>query len=100
MRLLLVLALERAVVALVEPPVAAHRDPVPVRRVEREVRGGDRAPQHRGVDDVGQQAGLAHQLAAADRLGAALVGEVDVDPAGERFLAFQTLSPWRSRTRV
>ena len=37
--LLLVLALQRAVVPLVEPPGAAHRDPVPVGRVEREVGG-------------------------------------------------------------
>ena len=85
-RLLLVLALERAVVALVEPPRPAHRDPVPVGRVEGEVRGVDRAPLHGGVHDVGEQPGLTHQLAAALGLGAALLGQVDVDPAGEEVL--------------
>ena len=85
-RLLLVLALEGAVVALVEAPGAAHRDPVPVGGVEGQRGRGDRSPLQRGVHDVGQQAGLDEQLAAADRLGAALVGQVDVDPAGEEVL--------------
>src|SRR6476620_683496 len=84
--LLLVLALQRAVVALVEAPVALDRDPVPVSRVEREVRGRDGPAQQRGVHDVGQDAGLLELLAGAHALGAALVGEVDVDPAGEEVL--------------
>ncbi len=84
--LLLVLALQRAVVALVEAPVALDRDPVPVGRVEREVRGRDGPAQQRRVHDVGQDAGLLELLAGAHALGAALVGEVDVDPAGEEVL--------------
>ena len=83
---LLVLALQRAVVPLVEPPRAPHRDPVPVARVEGEVRRGDRATEHGGVQHVGQHAGLGHQRAAALRLGPALVAQRDVDPAGEEVL--------------
>ena len=67
----LVLALQRAVVTLVEPPGAADRDPVPVGGVERDLRGADRAAQQRGVHDVGQQAVLDEQLAAAPALGLA-----------------------------
>ena len=85
-RLLLVLALQGAVVALVEAPRAAHRDPVPVGGVEGQRGGGDRASLQRGVDDVGQEAGLDEQLPAAHGLAAALVGQVDVDPAGEEVL--------------
>ncbi len=85
-RLLLVLALEGAVVALVEPPAALDRDPVPVGGVERQARGVDGATLHRGVHDVGEDAGLAEELTPADRLGAALVGQRDVDPAGEEVL--------------
>ena len=84
--LLLVLALQRAVVPLVEPPAAPHRQPQPVGDVQRDVRGLDRAAHHRGVHDVGQQVLLAQQLAAAARLGLALRGEADVDPAGEEVL--------------
>ena len=38
------------------------------------------------MDDVGQQVRVLDQLAAAHRLGATLLGEVDVDPAGEEVL--------------
>ena len=38
------------------------------------------------MDDVGQDPRVAQLLAAAQRLGPALVGEVDVDPAGEEVL--------------
>ena len=86
-RLLLVLALQGAVVALVEAPGALDGDPVPVGRVERQARGGDGASLQRGVHDV-RAAGRPHrmQLAAAHRLGPALLGQVDVDPAGEEVL--------------
>ena len=47
--LLLVLALQVAVVPLVEPPGPADRDPVPVGRIEREVGRGDGPTQQRGV---------------------------------------------------
>ena len=59
---------------------------MPVGGVERQARGVDGAALHRGVHDVGEYAGLAELLTAADRLGAALVGQRDVDPAGEEVL--------------
>ena len=83
----LVLALQRAVVPLVEPPRAAHRDPHPIGRVERQLGGADRPPLQRRVHDVGEQAVLDEQLAAACRLGHPLLGQVDVDPPGEQVLA-------------
>ncbi len=82
-RLLLVLALERAVVPLVEPPRAAHRDPRPAGRFQRELGRPDRAPQHRGVHDVRQHPVLLEQLAGEDGLRLALRAQAYVDPAGE-----------------
>src|SRR5690606_5397321 len=76
----LVLALQLAVVALVEPPVTDHRDPVPVGRVQRDVGRGDGAAQQRGEDNVRQDAVLGEQLTGALALGDALVGEVHVHP--------------------
>src|SRR5262249_29533016 len=84
--LLLVLALQCAVVALVEPPRAAHRDPVPVGDVQRDLSRADGPPQHRGVHEVRQQVVLAQQLAAAPRLRLALRAKIDVNPAGEEVL--------------
>ena len=80
----LVQALQRAVVALVEPPVAMHRDPVPVGLVQREVGGVDRPSQQRRVEHIGLAVQLLDQLAGAGRFGPALLGEVDVDPSGEQ----------------
>ena len=82
----LVLALQRAVVALVEAPRAAHRDPHPVGLGERQLGGADRPALQRRVHDVRQQAVLDEQRPAAGRLGHALVGEIDVDPPGEQVL--------------
>ena len=84
--LLLVLALQRAVVALVQAPRTLHRDPVAVGGVQGQVGGGDGPTLHRGVHDVGEQAGLLELLATSDGLGPALVSQVDVDPAGEQVL--------------
>ena len=84
--LLLVLALQGAVVALVEAPGALDRDPVPVGDVEGRRGRVDRAAQQRGVHDVGEYAGVAQELARPDALGAALVVERDVDPPGEEVL--------------
>ena len=100
-RLLLVLALEGAVVPLVEPPGAAHRDPVPVGRVEGEVGRGD---------GPALAARCARRRAAARPRGSAArrrtasarpfsVRSTSTQPV-KRFLAFHSLSPWRSRTRV
>ena len=85
-RLGLVLALQRAVVALVQPPRPAHRDPQPVGRLQRQLGRADGPLLQRRVHDVGQQVVLDEQRAAAHGLGHALLGEVDVDPAGEQVL--------------
>ena len=79
----LVEALQRTVVPLIESPVAVHRDPQPVGDVERQVRGGDRTAQQRGVDHVGLTIASGDEFAGPPRLGAALVSQVDIDPAGE-----------------
>lgn len=50
----LVQTLQRAVVAFVEPPATPHGNPEPIGAVQRQMRGGDRAPQQRGVEHVGQ----------------------------------------------
>src|SRR5665647_725176 len=84
--LLLVLALQGAVVALVEPPAALHRDPVPVGGVKGQVRARDGAAEQRGVHDVRRDAGGRQQLTAASGLGQALLGEGDVHPTGEQVL--------------
>src|SRR5207302_9022153 len=48
-RLGLVLALQRAVVALVQPPAAVHRDPVAVAGLQGDLRGAARAPLRRAA---------------------------------------------------
>ena len=96
----LVLALQRAVVPLVQPPGPAHRDPGPVGGVQRQLGGPDGAALQRGVHDVRQQPGLAQQLAAAARLGSPFsVRPTSTQPV-KRFFAFHSLSPCRSSTRV
>ena len=79
----LVQALQRTVVALVEAPVALHRDPVAVRLVQRDIRGHDRAAQQRGEQDGRLDSRVPNQLAGPLGLGLALVGEADVHPPGE-----------------
>ena len=84
----LVLALQRAVVALVEPP--DRRTGIQCRSAaSRAMFGGaDRPAQHRGVHDVGQQAVLARSSSPPRAASASpLSVEVDVDPAGEQVLA-------------
>ena len=92
-RLRLVLALQRAVVPLVQPPRPAHRDPQPVGGVEGQFGGADRPPLQRRVHDAGQQVVLDEQLAAAPGLGLALGREVDVDPPGEEVLLVPVALP-------
>ena len=55
---LLVQALQGAVVPFVQPPRAAHRNPVPVARVQRQVSGHNRAAQQGSVQDIRQDAFL------------------------------------------
>jgi len=80
----LVLALQRAVVAFVEPPRALDRDPVAVAAVQGEVRGVDGPPQHGGVDHIRQQVFALEQLGPPDRFGGALLSDVHIHPAGEQ----------------
>jgi len=84
--LLLVEALECAVVALVQAPVAADGDPVLVHDIEGDVDGLDGAAEEGSVGDIERETGVAHQFAGADGLGAAGFGEGDIVPAGEAVL--------------
>ncbi|OEI67469.1 hypothetical protein Cus16_2904 [Curtobacterium sp. ER1/6] len=85
-RLGLVLALQVAVVALVEAPVALHRQPGQVGLEQRDVGGLDRPGQQRRVQDVRDDARPGDELAGALRLLLAQLAESDVDPAGEQVL--------------
>jgi hypothetical protein len=83
-RLLLVEALERAVVPLVQPPVTPDRQPRPVGGVEGELGGADRPGQQRRVDhpEVDPRL-LGQEPAGGGGLPLALLGEGDVGPPGE-----------------
>src|SRR5579859_125869 len=59
---------------------------MPVRHIECDVRGSDRAAQQRRVHDVREQAVLDEKFAAAPPLRLARCCEVYVDPAGEEVL--------------
>src|SRR5690606_26653656 len=85
-RLLPVEALEGAVVALVEPPVAADRNPMQPHLSQGDLGGVDRPQQKRGVDDPATESFLGHQAARLAALFLAGLGEGDVGPAGEHVL--------------
>jgi hypothetical protein len=82
----LVLALQCAVVAFVEAPVALDRDPAAVGLVQGDVRGVDGPLQQGGVEHVREDVVLHQQLTAAGCFRAALVVQVNVHPAGEEVL--------------
>ena len=63
--LLLVESLQGAVVALVEPPVALHRQPFETHLDEGQVVRGDGPYQYRGVRGIEAQTGVAINLPAA-----------------------------------
>ena len=69
--------------ALVEAPIAHHWDPVAVGGVESDICGADSATQKRGIQDVGQNAFLREQLAAALGFCLTLFGQIYIDPASE-----------------
>ena len=100
-RLLLVLALQRAVVPLVQPPAARAPGSSAGRR--RRARGS-RCVIARRSSDVCTTSGSSprsrEQLAAARGLRRPLArtGRTSTQPVN-RFLAFHSLSPWRSRTQ-
>ena len=83
---LLVLALERTVVTLVEAPVALNGDPVAIGGVEGEVRGHDGATQHRREQEIRENAGFLEELTTVGSLRAALVRQRNIHPTGEEVL--------------
>ena len=84
----LFLPLQGAVVALVQPPVAADRQPAPPGGVEGQVGRADGPGQHRGVDhpQVEIAVSAARRRPGPAGLGLAGRGQVDVGPAGEEVL--------------
>src|SRR5690606_13203684 len=85
-RLRLVQPLERAVVALVEPPALGHRNPQLVELVERDPARPQRTLEHRGECDVEGVSLGAEQVSGAARLFEALDAQIDVGPPGEPVL--------------
>mmetsp|Transcript_62039 Transcript_62039/g.146951 ORF Transcript_62039/g.146951 Transcript_62039/m.146951 type:complete len:261 (+) Transcript_62039:2422-3204(+) len=79
----LVQALQRAVVAFVQAPGVAHRQPGAVHLVQAVPQRPDRALEHRGVGDVEVVAGFLQQPAGLLGLLDAGGRQVDVGPAGE-----------------
>jgi hypothetical protein len=82
----LVQALERSVVALVEPPALVHGQPEQVHALERDGERADRALQERGVGHVEGVALGAEEPRRLLRFPDALRREVDVRPAREPVL--------------
>ena len=84
-RLLLVLALQRAVVPLVEPPRPPHRDPRAVAaRAARARRCGSRAAAATCARRRERRPARASSSPPRTASRSPCVGEVDVDPAGEQ----------------
>ena len=79
----LVLALQSAVVTLVETPVTLNRNPQAIGGIQCDVGGVDGTTQQGGEDDVRQDVLLLEQLATTLGFGFALLGQRDVHPSGE-----------------
>jgi len=75
--------LQRTVMALVQPPVADHRQPHAVEAVERDPQRADGALEHRGIAAVEVEPLGLQRCGGLVRLGAAGIGQIDVRPAGE-----------------
>ena len=69
--------------ALVQTPAALNRDPQAIGLVQSHVGGVDGATQHRGEDDIRKDVLLLEQTAAVLGFLDTLLGQRDVDPAGE-----------------
>jgi len=82
----LVQALERSIVALVQPPRLGHRNPELIQDVERDSQRLDRPLQHRRVGHVKDIAAFREKATRFARFVAAAVGQVDVVPAGKPVL--------------
>ncbi len=85
-RFRLVEALQRAVVAFVETPVADDRYPHQVHFVEHDPQRADGALEHRRVGDVEAHPHVREVAAGACGLCSAGIRQVDVRPAGEKIL--------------
>src|SRR5664280_1442292 len=85
-RLLLVEALERAVVPLVQAPRALDGNPELVELLEDDLRSEDRARQERGVETVEAESLCLEQSSGGVRLLDAFRREADVHPSGEAVL--------------
>src|SRR5664280_2004083 len=85
-RLLLVEALERAVVPLVQAPRALDGNPELVELLEDDLRREDRARQERGVETVEAESLCLEQSSGGVRLLDAFRREADVHPSGEAVL--------------
>ena len=68
---------------LVETPVTLNRNPQTICGIQSDVGGVDGATQHRGEDDVRKDVLLLEQAAAVLGFLDTLLGQRDVDPAGE-----------------
>ncbi len=69
--------------ALVQVPVLGDRQPQAVQLVKHQVQRADRAGQDAGEAAVELEPALFQQRSGRARLSDALVGEIDVPPAGE-----------------
>ena len=79
----LVQALQRPVVTLVEPPRMLDGDPHQVQLIQRDPERADRPLQDRRERDVEREPLGLEQLSGLLGLGLALVGQIDIGPAGE-----------------
>src|SRR5690606_4908557 len=82
----LVEALQRAVMALAQAPMALDGDPHQLHLVEDQPQRADRADEHGRQRDVEREARLAQRAARVAGFALALLREVDVRPAGEKIL--------------
>ena len=88
----LVLPLQVPVVALVEPPVPAHREPAAPGRGQGELGSADGPGQDRGVEHpqieraLGVEGRLGQEVPAGPGLGLARLGQVHVHPPREQVL--------------
>ena len=68
---------------LVQTPAALDRNPQAICLIQRHVSGIDGTTQHRGEDDVRKNVLLLEQATAILGFLDTLLGQRDVDPAGE-----------------
>ena len=92
-RLRLAQPLERPIVALVQPPAPLDRQPHEVEIVLDDPERPDRPLEERREAKIEQKPGVADQAGRPMRLSDALLGEVDIGPAGEPVLVVPGAPP-------